>query len=115
MQSLQDERMNRMLFILTVSTTLFTPLTFATGVYGMNFVDKDGHPTIPELLNPHGYFYFWCFVIIYLMFASVAVVWMWRRLKGMRRHVDDSLLHRRTPPSRERSDAHAYHVLQSGP
>eukprot|EP00929_Paragymnodinium_shiwhaense_P118544 TRINITY_DN90467_c0_g1_i1.p1 TRINITY_DN90467_c0_g1~~TRINITY_DN90467_c0_g1_i1.p1 ORF type:complete len:811 (-),score=108.06 TRINITY_DN90467_c0_g1_i1:426-2858(-) len=113
MQGLQDERMNRMLFILTVSTTLFTPLTFATGVYGMNFVDKDGHPTIPELLNPHGYFYFWCFVIIYLMFASLAVIWLWRRLKGMRRQVDDTLSRRTNHRGRPEPDA--YHMLQSGP
>jgi magnesium transporter len=36
---------------LTVFTVIFMPLSFIAGVYGMNFVN------MPELNNPHGYFY----------------------------------------------------------
>jgi hypothetical protein len=26
----------------------------------MNFVNMEGHPTMPELLWPRGYLFFWC-------------------------------------------------------
>jgi len=83
-QMLQDERMNKMLFILTILTTIFTPLTFIAGIYGMNFQDEDGHPTIPELLVPHGYFYFLVFTAVYLVISCIVGVWLWRRVsKGL--------------------------------
>lgn len=90
LQTMQDERMNRTLFILTVSTTLFTPLTFITGVYGMNFVNSAGKPTIPELVNPSGYFYFWCFVVIYLVCSGFCVLYVYRRLTRMQRRLEDA-------------------------
>ena len=34
---------------LTVVATLQWVWTFLTGIYGMNFVDEDGHPTVPLL------------------------------------------------------------------
>jgi magnesium transporter len=46
-----SNRMNQVMKVLTVVTTIFVPLSFLTGLYGMNFVD------IPELQNPNGYFY----------------------------------------------------------
>jgi len=81
-QNLQDGRMNKLLFILTVIATVFTPLTFVAGVYGMNFVDEQSHPTIPELLNPHGYLYFWVTSIVYLLICVPAGIWLWRRIYG---------------------------------
>ena len=30
------------------------------GIYGMNFVNEEGKPTMPELLWPRGYLFFWC-------------------------------------------------------
>jgi len=85
-QTVQDERMNKMLFILTILTTIFTPLTFVAGIYGMNFQDMDGHPTIPELLAPHGYYYFLAFTLVYLVFSCVVGVWLWRRVsRGIRK------------------------------
>lgn len=44
-----NQTMNR----LTVVSTIFLPLSFICGIYGMNF---DG---IPEVDWPHGYLYFW--------------------------------------------------------
>eukprot|EP00420_Gonyaulax_spinifera_P000969 CAMPEP_0197936986 /NCGR_PEP_ID=MMETSP1439-20131203/115825_1 /TAXON_ID=66791 /ORGANISM="Gonyaulax spinifera, Strain CCMP409" /LENGTH=42 /DNA_ID= /DNA_START= /DNA_END= /DNA_ORIENTATION= len=41
--------MNNMIFVLTAATAVFLPAQFFAGVYGMNFVDEDGRPTIPEL------------------------------------------------------------------
>jgi len=48
-----SNRMNEVMKVLTVLSTIFIPLTFLSGVYGMNFEN------IPELSNPYGYFIFW--------------------------------------------------------
>ena len=50
-------RMNNVMQVLTVITTIFVPLTFIAGVYGMNF------DNIPELHFKNGYFYLWGFMI----------------------------------------------------
>lgn len=76
----QAERMNRMLFVLTLATTLFTPLQFMSSVYGMNFVDKDGQPTIPELLQRNGYRLFWFVACGYMLMAGIGVCCLRRRL-----------------------------------
>merc|ERR1712008_130224 len=73
------------LFILTVVATVFTPLTFVAGVYGMNFQDENKNPTIPELLNPNGYLYFWVTSIVYLLICVPAGIFMWRRIYGRKR------------------------------
>lgn len=44
-------RTNAVMKVLTVITTIFVPLTFIVGVYGMNF------DNMPELHWKHGYFY----------------------------------------------------------
>lgn len=44
-------QMNRVMQTLTIVSTLFIPLTFLAGIYGMNFTN------MPELDWPYGYFY----------------------------------------------------------
>lgn len=44
-------RMNNVIQVLTIITTIFVPLTFLAGIYGMNF------DNMPELHWQHGYFY----------------------------------------------------------
>lgn len=44
-----SNRMNEIMKVLTVIATIFIPLTFITGVYGMNFKH------MPELEHPYGY------------------------------------------------------------
>ncbi|MEZ4962937.1 MAG: magnesium/cobalt transporter CorA [Saprospiraceae bacterium] len=46
-------RMNNVIQVLTIITTIFVPLTFLAGIYGMNF------DNIPELHFHHGYYYLW--------------------------------------------------------
>jgi len=46
-----SHRMNKIIEILTIVSTIFIPLTFIVGVYGMNFKN------MPELEQPNGYFY----------------------------------------------------------
>lgn len=48
--SIQQDRINHRLAILTILSAIFLPLTFLAGVYGMNFVN------IPELTYENGYF-----------------------------------------------------------
>jgi len=52
-----DNRMNKVLYLLTIVTTTFVPAQFFTGLYGMNFVETDGTPGMPELKHGRrGYF-----------------------------------------------------------
>jgi magnesium transporter len=47
-------RTNEIMKVLTIISTIFIPLTFIAGVYGMNFNTK--HPlNMPELESPYGY------------------------------------------------------------
>jgi magnesium transporter len=51
-------RTNEVIRVLTIISTIFVPLTFLAGVYGMNF------DVLPELRWPHGYLYFWIVSVI---------------------------------------------------
>ncbi len=52
--SSMSKRMNEIMKVLTIISTLFIPLTFIAGVYGMNF--NTDHPlNMPELRSPYGY------------------------------------------------------------
>jgi len=48
--SVQSNKTNAIMKTLTLATTIFMPLSFIAGVYGMNFEH------MPELKNPRGYF-----------------------------------------------------------
>ena len=50
-------RTNEIMRVLTVTSSIFIPLTFIAGVYGMNFDNADGKMPLnmPELHLPHGY------------------------------------------------------------
>ncbi|MBN1252423.1 MAG: magnesium/cobalt transporter CorA [Bacteroidales bacterium] len=55
--SLQGHRMNQVMKTLTVVATIFIPLTFIAGVYGMNFKN------MPELSWKWGYFSVWIIML----------------------------------------------------
>ena len=55
-------RTGEVIRVLTIISTIFVPLTFLAGVYGMNF------DVLPELRWPHGYLYFW------IVSAAVVIV-----------------------------------------
>jgi magnesium transporter len=65
-----SNRMSEIMKVLTLIGTIFIPLTFLAGVYGMNF------HYLPELGWRHGYFVFWG---ICLALAVAMVVWFRRR------------------------------------
>jgi len=52
-----SNKMNEVMKVLTIMASIFIPLTFIAGVYGMNF------EYIPELKHPNGYFYVWGLMI----------------------------------------------------
>ena len=62
--------MNEIMKVLTMIGTIFIPLTFLAGVYGMNFRH------LPELDQVWAYPAFW---VICLVVAGVMVVWFRRR------------------------------------
>ena len=59
-----EAKTSSVLYALTLVTTVFVPGQFLTGLYGMNFQDENGRPTIPELNWEHGYLFFWLLLII---------------------------------------------------
>lgn len=65
-----SNRMGEVMKVLTLIGTIFIPLTFLAGVYGMNFRH------LPELEWPHGYAMFWG---VSLVGAAAMVLWFRRR------------------------------------
>ena len=63
-----SNRMNEVMKVLTVISTIFIPMTFVTGLYGMNF-DRASPFNMPELSWRFGYFF-----ALGLMTASVAAM-----------------------------------------
>jgi magnesium transporter len=70
-----SNRMNEVMKVLTVISTIFIPLTFVVGVYGMNF-DTDLPGNMPELKIPYGYTYCW---IAMIAIATSLLIYFWRR------------------------------------
>lgn len=68
-------RTNEIMRVLTVVTTLFIPLTFIAGVYGMNFDPKYAW-NMPELRSPYGYVI--CLASMVLV-AAGQLVFFWRK------------------------------------
>jgi len=69
--SVQGYRMNQVMKTLTIVATIFIPLTFIVGIYGMNF------PNIPELSWKYGYF----FVLSIIVLVSLGMVLYFRTKK----------------------------------
>ncbi len=57
-----SNKMNKIMQMLTIIATIFIPLTFIVGVYGMNF------DNLPELHFKYGYFYVWVIMIGIILF-----------------------------------------------
>lgn len=56
--AVQGQRMNEIIKVLTIVSTIFIPLTFLAGIYGMNF------HYMPELAMKYGYFICWGAMIL---------------------------------------------------
>ena len=62
-------RTNEIMRVLTVMSSIFIPLTFVAGLYGMNFDYDNGNKPLnmPELHQPHGY------VVCIAIMAAIAI------------------------------------------
>lgn len=81
--SRENSRMNEILRVLTIISTLFIPPTFVAGIYGMNFHGDKSPLNMPELDWQFGYPFALC--IMALMMGGL-VAWMWWKgwLTGIR-------------------------------
>jgi magnesium transporter len=68
-----SNRMNEIMKVLTIISTVFIPLTFITGLYGMNFEN------MPELKWPWGYYFVWGVMAVIV----VGLVSFFRRKKWL--------------------------------
>jgi magnesium transporter len=61
--------MNEIMKTLAIISTIFLPLSFVAGVYGMNF------EYMPILEWQYGYYYIWGIFIL----MAVGMIWLFRR------------------------------------
>ncbi len=73
--SSQSHRLNEVMKVLTVIATIFMPLSFIVGIYGMNF--DTNHPlNMPELHWNFGYLFVWGII---LLVGGGMLAWFYRR------------------------------------
>ena len=72
-----SQRMNEVMKVLTMISTIFIPLSFIAGVYGMNFDPETSPWNMPELQSRYGYPY-----ALGLMFLLVVGMLIYFRNKG---------------------------------
>ncbi len=75
--SSQGNRMNEVMKVLTIISTLFMPLSFIVGVYGMNFNTDISPWNMPELNSPYGYPTVWAVLVT----LALGMLW-WFYRKG---------------------------------
>jgi len=75
-----SNRMNGIMKVLAVISTIFIPLTFIVGVYGMNFSRENPETgevmaySMPELYSPYGYFGVMIFMLV-LVIIQLIIFW----------------------------------------
>jgi magnesium transporter len=66
-----NTKMNEVMKLLTIITTIFIPLSFIAGIYGMNF------DVMPELRSPYGY----PAVLVSMAVVSIGMIYYFKRRK----------------------------------
>jgi len=75
-------RMNEIMKVLTIISSIFIPLTFIAGIYGMNFAKQDPVTgkmmpmNMPELYAPHGYLYT---ILLMLLIAVLQLIYFQKK------------------------------------
>lgn len=82
--STMSHRMNETMRLLAVISTIFIPLTFIAGVYGMNFDPEASPLNMPELRWPWGY----PVVIGVMVLIAVAMLFYFRRRGWLGKRTD---------------------------
>ena len=83
----QGNRMNEVMKVLTIISTIFIPLSFVVGLYGMNFQRHDDQGrflphNMPELYSPYGYpvvLVVMCLVVLTQLFYFYRKGWLSNR------------------------------------
>ena len=70
-----SNRMNEIMKILTIISTIFIPLTFIAGLYGMNFNTQLSPLNMPELNWKYGYL----FALALMLVSAAGMAWMFRK------------------------------------
>jgi magnesium transporter len=68
--TISSNRLNEVMKVLTIISTIFMPLSFVAGIYGMNF------KYMPEINWPLGYPMTW---IIFILIAAAMILFFRRR------------------------------------
>jgi magnesium transporter len=77
-----SNRMNEIMKVLTIISSIFIPLTFIAGIYGMNFAKQDPvtgkllPDNMPELYQEHGYLYT---MLVMGLIAVLQIIYFWRK------------------------------------
>lgn len=80
--SIINNRMNEIMKVLTIISSIFIPLTFIAGIYGMNFSKLDPvtgkilPKNMPELYHENGYLYV---MLIMGIIAGMQMIYFWRK------------------------------------
>lgn len=77
----QSNRMNEVMKVLTIISSIFIPLSFVVGLYGMNFQPEDQHGhrlplNMPELYSPVGYP---ILLIVLTLIVVLQLYYFWRK------------------------------------
>jgi magnesium transporter len=72
-------RTNEIMRVLTVISSIFIPLTFIAGIYGMNFDPKKGPLNMPELEWPFGYLFSICLMLT----VTIGMIFFFKRKKWL--------------------------------
>lgn len=68
-----SNKMNEVMKVLTIMASIFIPLTFMAGIYGMNF------DHMPELHIKNGYYYLWGAMVL----VFFGMIWYFKRKKWL--------------------------------
>jgi magnesium transporter len=77
----QSNRMNEVMKVLTIISSIFIPLSFVVGLYGMNFQHEDTHGHVlplnmPELYSPLGYP---ILLVVLTLIVCLQLYYFWRK------------------------------------
>ena len=77
----QSNRMNEVMKVLTIISSIFIPLSFVVGLYGMNFQHEDAHGHVLPLNMPELYSYWGYPILLGVLVLIVAgqLLYFWRR------------------------------------
>jgi magnesium transporter len=76
---MQGHKLNEIMKVLTLISTIMLPLTFIAGVYGMNFDPESSAYNMPELRMPFGY----VGTLVVMAITALIFLWYFRRKRWL--------------------------------